>query len=611
MGALRKSSVEAEAVPQISASASPAVTDPDSIVQTQPEQQPQPPSNETSGEKVNNGPVHITPLETQEPTEAEADEEAGTPGGRSKRRRAAILTALYLVMFITALDQTITATSIPSISSSLHSAAGYTWIGSAYLLAKAASGPIWVRTSDIFGRRPVLLCSVTLFSIASILAATSDTMRTLIASRALQGAAAGGVGQLVIVTISDVFSLRDRALWFGLLGGVWAVAGSAGPVLGGLLTEKLSWRWCFWINLPVCGVAVVLLVFFLDVHNPRTPARRGLLAIDWAGTLCVVAVTVLLLLGMEFGGTVFPWESPTVICLVVFGVVMVGVFILAEKRLARYPLIPLDLFRNWAVNGPFILAFAHGMVSLGVEYYLPLYFQSVKSVSPLKSGLFILPMMVTEAGTDMLSGVLLHRLGRYREITWVGVTLMTLGTGLYITLTPESPIAKIIGFEILGGVGTALLFQTPVIAVQNAVRQADTASASATLGFLQNIATSFSIVLGGVVFRDGMESQQSALLAAGIDETIVRRLSGSNAAANVDVVKRLSSEAQRHVVVSVFSQSLRNMFIFYTAIAGVALLAGFSIRHREMREGHVETRTGVEELEKARVGGEKAGPGEV
>ncbi|KAL4905576.1 hypothetical protein BDW74DRAFT_17936 [Aspergillus multicolor] len=568
--------------------------DADAIVQVQIDREPP--------NKKNNNPndVPIAPFEVTDPeSEVPSAEEPGSP--RSRRRRTAILTALYLVMFITALDQTITATSIPSISSSLHSAAGYTWIGSAYLLSKAASGPIWVRISDIIGRKPTLLCSVTLFAAASILAATSETMRTLIASRALQGAAAGGVGQLVIVTISDVFSIRDRALWFGLLGGVWAVAGSAGPVLGGALTEKLSWRWCFWINLPICGAALFLLFFFLDVHNPRTPIRQGLYAIDWAGTLSIVAVTLLLLLGMEFGGTVFPWDSAVVICLIVLGVAMVGVFVLAEKKIARYPLIPLDLFRNWAVTGPFILAFAHGMVSFGVEYYLPLYFQAVKSVSPLNSGLLILPMMVTEAGTDMLSGVLLHRLGRYREITWVGVSLMTLGTGLYITLTPESPVAKIMGFEILGGVGTALLFQTPVIAVQNAVRQADTASASATLGFLQNIATSFSIVLGGVVFRDGMESQQSSLFAAGIDESIVMKLSGENAAANVDVVKGLSSEGQREVVRSVFSTSLRNMFIFYTVIAGVALLAGFSIRHKKMREGHVETRTGVEELEKARV----------
>ncbi|KAL4876369.1 major facilitator superfamily domain-containing protein [Aspergillus karnatakaensis] len=546
--------------------------------------------------------------EAQAQAGAEAEARDQNPTHRSKRRVSAILVALYLVLFTTALDQTVLSTSLPSIVSSLNSSSGYTWIGAAYLLSTASSGPIWARLSDIFGRKPALLLSVSLFGIASILAATSVSMRMLIAARALQGVGGGGIVQMVYITISDLFSIRRRALVFGGLGGVWAVAGSSGPVVGGLLAgagglgRGDGWRWCFWVNVPICVFAFGLLWGLLDVHNPRTGLREGVKAIDWVGTVSIVAVTVLLLLGMEFGGTVFPWDSATVICLIVFGVVMVGVFLVAEKKVAVYPLVPLGLFKSLDVTVAFVLSFAHGMVSFGIEYYLPLWFQSVKGASPLRSGVLTLPMMVTEAITDIISGVLLHRLGRYREITWVGVVLMTLGTGLFIRMNRTTDYGVIVAFEIVGGIGTALLFQTPVLAIQNSVRKADTASATATVGFMRNLATSFSIVLGGVVFRDGMESQQASLAAVGVDGEILRRVAGDAAAANVDIVKEIADRAVREAVQDAFAWSLRNMFIFYTAVCGVALVAGLFIKQKEMSKEHTETKTGIEEMAKREDG---------
>jgi len=223
--------------------------------------------------------------------------------------------------------------------------------------------------------------------------------------------------------------MRNRALYLGLLGLMWAIAGSAGPLIGGAFTEFSSWRWCFWINLPVCGIAFVLLLLCLDVHNPHTGIYEGIMAVDWFGTLSMLAVTLLLLLGLDFGGATFPWDSPKVICLVVFGTLMIGLFLFSEKCLAKYPLMPLSMFKNWSNCAAFLVAFAHSMVSIGVEYYLPLYFQSVKQALPLRSGVLILPMMATEAAVDIVVGVLIHRMGRYREVPWVGAVLMTLGTG--------------------------------------------------------------------------------------------------------------------------------------------------------------------------------------
>jgi MFS family permease len=205
------------------------------------------------------------------------------------------------------LDATILATAIPTIVASLHSASGYFWIGAAYLLANAAAAPIWAKCSDIWGRKPALLSAVVVFAASSILAALSVNMRMLIAARALQGTAGGGLIQLVNITVSDLFSMRRRALYLGMVEVMWALAGGLGPILGGLFTQLVSWRWCFWINLPVSGLTFVLLILFLDVHNPKTKLSSGLKAIDWFGTFSILAVTLLLLLGLDFGGATYPW----------------------------------------------------------------------------------------------------------------------------------------------------------------------------------------------------------------------------------------------------------------------------------------------------------------
>lgn len=515
---------------------------------------------------------------------------------RTKLRLYAILIALYLVLFVAALDQTIIATSIPTISAALHSASGYVWIGGAYLLANAAAGPIWAKCSDIWGRKPALLGAVGVFAVASIIAALSTSMQMLIAARALQGTAGGGLIPLVSITISDLFSMRSRALYLGLLGVVWALAGAGGPLIGGAFTQLVSWRWCFWINLPVCGIAFVLLLLLLDVHNPHTKLGEGVMAVDWFGTFSILAVTLLILLGLDFGGATFPWDSPKVICLIVFGTLMIGFFLFSEKRLAKYPLIPLSMFKNWSNNATFLVAFAHSMVSIAAEYYLPLYFQSVKQASPLRSGILILPMMVTEAAVDIMVGVLIHQTGRYREIIWAGVTLMTLGTGLYISFRTDTSVARIIGFEIIGGIGTALLFQAPTIAIQNTVSQADTSTATATLGLTRNLAASLSIVLGGVVFQNSMAARQSSLAVAGLSHSVLEALSGDHAAANVEIIKSIQDAAQRQVVQDAFAWSLRNMFMMYTCMAAVGMLASPFIKQRHLSTEHTETKTGVQQL---------------
>lgn len=512
---------------------------------------------------------------------------------RSKSRLFAIIFALCLCMFTVALNQTIVATAVPAISRDLHSASGYSWVGSAYLLANAAACTLWTRASDIWGRKAILLITVGLFFVASILAAVSKNMTMLIAARALQGAGGGGITQMVIITISDLFSLRQRSLFVGLIEVIWTLAGGVGPLLGGVFAQYVNWRWCFYINLPITGLSFVMLLATLDVHNPRTRIREGLLAIDWLGTICVLGMVLMILLGLDFGGVIASWNSATVVCLLVFGVVMVACFLYVERRWAKYPLMPLELFKDWQNIAVTLVLITHGMAYIAADYYLPLYLQSVKQASPLRSGVLILPLTITSAAIGALTGVVIHHTGRYRELIWVGAFGTLLGTALFILMGPKTPIVQVIVFQVIAGVGLGPLFQAPIIAIQAVASQADTAAATSTFGFLRNVATSVSLVIGSVIFQNGMNDQMNFMAAAGIDEATIVALSGGHAAANVDVVRHIDDQAQRETIQAAFASSMRNMWIAYASIAAVGALASLFVAQSFLSSEHTETRTGI------------------
>ncbi|KAB8261437.1 major facilitator superfamily domain-containing protein [Aspergillus pseudonomiae] len=514
---------------------------------------------------------------------------------RGKIQVFAIMVALCLSLFIAALDQTIVSTSLPTIASRLHSASGYTWVGGAYLLASAAAAPIWAKLSDIWGRKPILLVAVLWFLLSSIVCAAAVNMKMLIAGRALQGIAGGGLLQLVMIVVSDLFSVRSRSLYMGILEFMWTISGGLGPILGGVFSEYVSWRWNFWINLPICGLAFILLFFYLDVHNPKTKVTDGLKAIDWLGSLSIIGFTLMVLLGLNFGGETFAWNSPQVICLIVFGSLFSIIFFCGEKYVAKYPLMPLKILKHRSNIAVSLVTLFHGAVFIACEYWLPLYFQSAKQASPMRSGLMVLPLVVAEGLFSGISGWLIHRTGRYAEQIWIGTVLLTLGTGLFIRLNPASPLVELIIFQVIGGAGSAILFAPPLIALQAMVAQDDTASATAMLGFIRTIAMSVSIVVGGVVFQNSMAGERSRLKSAGLMDEIVEELTGASAAASTEVIKTLNDPSKIRTVASAFSSSLQNMWIMYTCMAGVAVLASAFIVNQPLSEEHTETRTGLKE----------------
>ncbi|KPM37827.1 hypothetical protein AK830_g8737 [Neonectria ditissima] len=511
---------------------------------------------------------------------------------RSMVQTATIMASLCACVFLSALEITIVSTALPTIAAHFASDSGYTWIGTSYVLAHTASTPSWGKFSDIWGRKPILLIANAIFFTGSLVCALVDDLAAFIAGRAVQGLGAAGMGTMVNILIGDMFSQRDRGLYYGLTSIVWAVASGIGPVLGGALTDEASWRWCFWINLPITAVVFIVLIFTLRLPSPQTPIWMGLKAIDWSGGVLVIGATLMLLLGLYLGGVYEPWNSAPVVCLIVFGIITGALFVLNEWKVAEYPVIPVHLFRSWSSTAAYGVCFFHAFVFMGVAYYLPLYFQAVLLASPLRSGTCLLPFILSITITAAVTGAYIQLTGKYLPAVHIGLIIMTLGTGLYIDMDLDRNWTKLIAFQVVSGIGVGMNFEGPLLAVQTVVPTQDVAAATTAMSFVRSIATAISVVIGGVLFQNEIKGKRR-MLADGLGRETARLFDGASASAHVDIIKALPPDAQL-IVRKAFFESLDKMWIMYTAFSGVGLLLGFFISAQHLSKEHEVARLGLD-----------------
>ncbi|KAF9880805.1 hypothetical protein CkaCkLH20_01847 [Colletotrichum karsti] len=533
-------------------------------------------------------------------TTADEATAAKTTPTRSKAQTSILMLALCMAVFLAALDAVIITTALPTISREIGASdSGFAWIGAAYLLANAASVPFWGKVSDIFGRKPILVIANVVFMVGSLVGALAGTLTMLVAGRAVQGLGAGGLQALVNITIGDLFSPRERGAYFGMIGAVWGLASGIGPLVGGGLTENISWRWCFWINLPISGVSLLILIFFLKIHTPKTPLVKGLMAIDWLGSVTFTGATLMLLLGLQFGGLRNPWGSPTVVCLIVFGCVGFGVFALVEKFLAKYPLMPRSLFREVSVVFCYVACFCHGLGFAAIAFFLPLYFQTVLGAGPIQSGVWLLATALPLAFCTIAVGVTIKKTGRYNEIIRAAMALTVLSFGLFITLPARRDWPKLILFQILAALGISPNLQALLIALQALVRQQDLAVGTATFAFVRHIALGIGVVVGQVIFQSVMGRHAAALVEAGIPEDVAAKLGAGSTIAAHGLIDGLS-RVQQDLVRAAVTDSISKLWIFFCVASGVGFLSTFFIRQIELRQTHTETKTGLE-VEEAKV----------
>jgi MFS family permease len=388
-------------------------------------------------------------------------------------------------------------------------------------------------------------------------------------------------------------------MYMGIIGLVFAVASCIGPIVGGAFTEFVTWRWCFYLNLPFDGVAFILLVSFLDIENPRTPLVAGLKAIDWLGSLLIVTGAVTLLIGLELGGIVHPWKSATTICLIIFGVVIMALFVFVEARVAKYPIMPIRLLRNRSNVAALATNVAHGFDFIAAAYFLPLYFQAVLGATPLLSGVYLLPFAFTLSMLATGTGIFIKKTGKFLPPIQFGLALMVLGFGLFISLPSYPSWAKVVIYQLILGVGVGCLFQSPLIALHTQVNPQDIATVTALFGFSRNFSTALSVVIGSAIFQNQVAVHANKTYPR-LPQDIIDGLSGGSVGENTGIAQSLPS-SQRIQVLNVYTQSLQVMWIFYTVVVFLGFLCTFGIATKKLDTTHVGTKRGLEAEEEHRL----------
>ncbi|KAF2271733.1 MFS general substrate transporter [Westerdykella ornata] len=510
------------------------------------------------------------------------------PSRRPSLATLLCLAALTLSIFLVALDTVLIPTALPTISLSFHIPDSlYAWTGSAYLLANAASVPFWGKLSDVFGRKPIILIANSIFLGGSVICAVSISAVMLVAGRAVQGLGGGGVVVLVHVCVADIFAIRDRSFYLGIVGAVWAVASALGPVLGGIFAQRLNWRWCFYINIPITSISTILLFFTLHLHNPRTAVLSGLLSIDWTGTITILAATLFLLIGLQQGGT-STYAHPLVLSFLIAGALLFIGFPFtqhySEKR-SRSPIMPLRIFKDMSNLSALGVCACDALVFNSTAYFLPLYFQIVLAMSPSTTGLYMLAIAIPLALVSFISGYIIEKTGCFLEVLQAGLALMTLGIGLLISLQSKIEMAKIIGFLIVVGIGFGPNFHAPLIALQTRIRESDIAAGTAAFGFVRMVSGAIGVVLGQVVFQLLMRPNLEGFISAGVESSFAQKLVGGEAVAQAGAVHDLPV-GMREVVIGGLTRGLRGTWIVYTVVSAVGLGVSFGIKRTRLgREG--------------------------
>jgi len=481
------------------------------------------------------------------------------------QRLRLVIGALMLGMLLAALDQTIVSTALPTIVGDLGGGAHLAWVVVAYLLASTVSTPLWGKLGDLYGRKRLFQAAIVIFLVGSMLCGLSQTMAQLIGFRALQGLGGGGLLIGAQSIIGDIVAPRDRGRYAGWFGATFGSATVLGPLVGGLLTEHISWRAVFYVNIPIGIAALIVTAVVL-------PARSAHVAhvVDYLGVLLLTIGATGIVLFASFGGTTYGWSSPIELVFLAVGIVSSAVFVFIENR-AVEPVLPPRLFRNRVFSAASAISFVVGFAMFGAMTYLPYFLQYVRNISPTLSGLWLLPMMVGLFGASMIAGQLLARGWAYRGFPIAGTAVMTVGLGLLSTVGIGTSSLLLFAYMFVFGVGLGLVMQILIVAVQNAVEFRDLGTATAGANFFRSIGGSFGTAAFGAIFANQMASKLPGHKRSTVAHLTPQQLHSLPPAVLNFVLEAITSSIQ---------------FVFRCAvpIAAVALVLSFLLPEVELRK---------------------------
>jgi EmrB/QacA subfamily drug resistance transporter len=478
-----------------------------------------------------------------------------------------------LGMLLAALDQTIVSTALPTIVGDLGGVNHLSWVVTSYLLASTTSTPLYGKLGDMYGRKALFQFAIVIFLLGSVLSGASQSMTQLVLFRGLQGLGAGGLMVGAQAIIGDLVPPRERGRYMGLIGSVFAFASVIGPLLGGFFVDTLSWRWVFYVNLPLGAIALVV-----TASRLKLPAReRSQHRVDYLGAALLAAGATALILLTTWGGNEYPWDSGTIIALGVGGVVLIVLFLWRERR-ADEPVIPLGLFRSGPFSVTSGVAFLVGLAMFGALTFLPLFLQIVDGATPTGSGLLMLPLMAGLLTASILSGRMITRMGRYKLFPVAGTAIMTAGMFLLSQLDLHTTRFQSSVYMLVVGVGIGTVMPVLVLVAQNSAPPRDMGAATSTATFFRSIGGSVGVAVFGAIFAARLTEEIAHLLPGGGPRNLdSRSLLGSPSA-----IKKLPATVH-DLLLQAFSNSLHTVFLWGMLLSALAFVLTLALKEVPLR----------------------------
>jgi MFS family permease len=443
------------------------------------------------------------------------------------------------------------------------------WTGTSFLLTSTVFQPVLGSFSHIFGRKALIYVSLAFFLAGSIIPAVANSFTVVLVGRSIQGIGGGGIIALTEMVVVDTVPLRERGKWFSFFGAMWSLGTVAGPLVGGAFSQKVTWRWVFWINLPFLGIGVVLITIFLKLNQRHGDFLTKLKQVDWVGMVLFLASTTGFLIPVTWGGVQYAWDSwrtlvPLIVC--AFGI---AAFVVHQEYFAPNPLIRTSVFKSKSSAILYITTTVHGIILWAVLYYMPLYFEAVKGLGPILAGVSMFPWTFTVAPGAVITGIAIAVTGKYRWANWAGWFLATLGSGLLIMIKPNTSTPAWIFLNLVGGIGTGILFPAMALAVQACVSVKDQAYAANMFSFFRAFGQTLGVAIGGVVFQNQMKKKMLTfpLLASMADEY------SKDAAGLVEIIKSMPAGVMKEQLRESYTDALKYIWIVTTVLGAVSLMA--------------------------------------